>query len=217
MWTARVLPARVAIIGDVHAEDEHLSTALEHFSHRNVDAVLCTGDVVVDQGAAQRGCDLLRYQWIPTVRGNHDRWLVEGALRTLADATRSDDLDAAALQFLKDLPRTLEFATLLGPLLLCHGLGTNDMAKVRDDDFGYALDTNDDLQSLLRLARFRFIVNGHSHHAMVRDFGSLTVINAGTLKRDNEPCVLLIDFSDARVDCLVFVDGQLSAKPSRQF
>jgi hypothetical protein len=52
---------------------------------------------------------------------------------------------------------------------------------------------------------------------MVRDFGSLTVINAGTLKRDNDPCVLLLDFTDGRVDHLGFVDGQLIAKPSRQF
>jgi predicted phosphodiesterase len=168
-------------------------------------------------GSAQRCCDLLRQHRVPTVRGNHDRWFVEGALRTLADATHPGDLDTAAIQFLKNLPPTLEYSTPLGLLLLCHGLGTNDMAKVRDDDFGYALETNDDLQSLLRLAQYSIVVNGHSHYAMVRNFGSLTVVNAGTLKRDNEPCVLIVDFDDHRVDHLACVDGRFRPEPSRQY
>jgi hypothetical protein len=42
------------------------------------------------------------------------------------------------------------------------------MAKVAPDDLGYALESNDDLQNLLRAGVDRWILNGHSHRRMVR-------------------------------------------------
>jgi ribosomal protein S18 acetylase RimI-like enzyme len=140
----------------------------------------------------------LRAHGVTTVRGNHDRWFDAGTMRSLPDATREDELDSVGRAFLAGLPVEREFATPSGSLLLCHGLGKNDMARLGPDDFGYALESNDELQSLLGLARHRWIVNGHTHRRMVRKFASLTVINAGTLKRDNHPCIAVIDFAGAR-------------------
>jgi predicted phosphodiesterase len=71
------------------------------------------------------------------------------------------------------------------------------MAKVGPDDFGYALDANDDLQNLLRFGGYRWILNGHSHRRMVREFNGVTLINAGTLMRRQEPCFLELDFENA--------------------
>ena len=204
-----LLPTHVGVIGDVHAEDELLETALAHFAAGGISTLLCTGDVVDGAGSAQRCCNLLHQRRVLTVRGNHDRWLAEGTLRTLPDATRPEHLDAAASAYLAALPRTLEFSSPLGSVLLCHGIGQNDMARVRDDDFGYALAANDELQHLLRLARHRVVINGHSHHAMVRSFGALTIVNAGTLKRDNQPCLLSIDFESALVELSRFVGGRV--------
>jgi predicted phosphodiesterase len=44
---------------------------------------------------------------------------------------------------------------------------------------------------------YRLLVNGHSHKPMVRQFAALTVINAGTLHRDYQPRLVLVDL-DAR-------------------
>jgi predicted phosphodiesterase len=84
-------------------------------------------------------------------------------------------------QYIRDLPLELEFTTAAGNLLLCHGLGKKTMAKVRDDDEGYALENNFELQDLIKSRRCRFLINGHTHYKMVRNFGSMTVINAGSL------------------------------------
>jgi predicted phosphodiesterase len=51
---------------------------------------------------------------------------------------------------------------------------------------------------------FRFIVNGHIHRKMVRRFGMLTVINAGSLGRNKGPGFLIIDFNKARIDFYEF-------------
>ena len=40
---------RMLLIGDVHAEDERLATALDHGAGR-VDRVLCVGDIVDGPG-----------------------------------------------------------------------------------------------------------------------------------------------------------------------
>jgi predicted phosphodiesterase len=193
--SAAELPSRIGLIGDVHAEDELLRLALEHFARIGIDTILCTGDVVDGEGSAQRCCELLQEWGVLTVRGNHDRWFLNGEMRRLGDATLPGQLDTRALGFLSALPALREFSTSQGPLLLCHGLGANDMAKVGPDDFGYALDANVDLQKLLRERRHRWVVNGHSHRPMQRRFGELCVINAGTLLRHHSPCLVQLDLA----------------------
>jgi len=123
-------------------------------------------------------------------------------------------------------------------LLLCHGLGGDDMNGVYPGDFGYGLEVNDVLQGLIREGRYRFVVNGHTHLRMVRSFGGLTIINAGSLT-DNRyaeisggrpgdrpgapgrsfdpghPCALVVDFAELEVRpyCFAADDRLLAAEP----
>jgi predicted phosphodiesterase len=77
--------------------------------------------------------------------------------------------------------------------LLCHGLGDDEMASLRDDDKGYALESNTAIQRLLARGAPRIVISGHSHRRMVRKMSGTTFINAGTLLRGFEPCVLILD------------------------
>jgi predicted phosphodiesterase len=197
--------ASVGLIGDVHGEDECLEAALGYFAERKVAKVLCTGDIPDGFGSVTRSCDLLRAHGVLTVRGNHERWFLTGAMRDLPDATPLDEVPLPNREWLGALPPVLEFSTPLGGLLLCHGLGTNDMAKVGPDDEGYALVTNDELRALVRDPRYQLVVNGHTHEPMVRHFEGITIVNAGTLRRDVEaPGFLLMDFATSMVDVFRF-------------
>lgn len=184
--------ARIALIGDVHAEDALLERALDYCAGR-VDAICCVGDIADGAGDAARCCAALLAHQVLTVRGNHDRWLLGNKLRILPGATRPGDLSAEARAFLEQLPATLELATPSGLLLLCHGLDVNDMAGVRPDDEGYALECKSELWRLVQYGRYRWLANGHTHRRMVRSFGSLTVINAGTLAREHVPGFVIFD------------------------
>lgn len=73
------------------------------------------------------------------------------------------------------------------------------MASVKPDDFGYALESNVELQQLVAEGAIRVVLNGHTHRAMVRTFGQLTIVNAGTLFREHEPGYVVVDFSDGEV------------------
>jgi predicted phosphodiesterase len=199
-----MLPATIGVLGDAHAEDERVERALAHFREIGATVVLCAGDVTDGYGSATRTAELLADHGALTVRGNHERWTLSNTMRGFPGATDPATLSARARAFLASRPATLELSSSLGPLLLCHGLGANDMAKVKPDDFGLALTSNDDLQALIHSQRYRLLVNGHSHRPMVRRFETLTIVNAGTLKRDEYPCLVVIDFARRVVDFVPF-------------
>jgi predicted MPP superfamily phosphohydrolase len=124
---------RVAVIGDIHAEDALLGAALESISRDlGVDAIACTGDVVDGRGSVARCCALLRQYNVTCVRGNHDRWVFSGLLRDCAGATRLEDLSETEREFLSALPPTRDLVTPCGTLLLCHGIGSADLEKITE-------------------------------------------------------------------------------------
>lgn len=198
---------RIGVIGDIHAEDAFLRNAIRVLQDRGVDVVLATGDIADGKGSLDACCDLLAANGVVAVRGNHDRWLLAGTARELTDATPVGSISERTRAFLEKLPRMVEIRTIAGVALLCHGLGPNDMAKVRPDDYGYALESNDDLQNLIRGGSFRWVINGHSHRYMVRAFPGVSIINAGTLHRDYSPCFVEIDFRRSVVSFFGFDAG----------
>lgn len=202
---------RVGVIGDVHTESAALQRALNHFAGLSLDRVVCTGDVAdgpLDAAHVVACCELLQEHRVLTVSGNHDRWLQDGELREATDATDPAELPRNVLDFLEGLPTTAVLESPLGPVLLCHGIGDDDMTGVQPYDHGLALEHNAALSALLREGRYRFVINGHTHRPMVRTIGAITLINAGTLLRDHNPCCAVVDFSDRSVRFLsVLADG----------
>lgn len=196
---------RLGLIGDVHAEDERLRVAITALLREGVDRILCCGDVADGHGDVDRACELLAAHGVETVRGNHDRWLRDDEMRTLPNAHRMTALSPASIDLLKSLPATLTLDLPDGgKLLLCHGVGGNDMCRLGPDDAGYAISSNDDLLKVLFDPTISVMVCGHTHQPMVRRFERgankppLLVVNAGTLAREDEPGFVLLDLSARR-------------------
>ena len=194
---------KLGLLGDVHAEDVRLEAALALFSTEKVDRVLCVGDIADGRGDLRRTITLLQEANVVTVRGNHDRWIAADSMRMLPESHRFADLGDRERAWIYGLPSTLELETPMGPLLLCHGVGDDDMACLRPHDEGYAIAVQDDLQEMLREDRIRLVVGGHTHDRMVRAFGALTFINAGTL-RGEAACVAILDVSKGVVQFFDF-------------
>ena len=188
------------IVGDVHGEDEALEAALCFLKAEiQLDALLCTGDVPAKKGVGNtdRVCQLLHDADVLTIRGNHDRWMIES--EGVADFFNGDD-KAASLEtraFLHSLPPFREFETPLGRLLLCHGIARDDMSGIypggNDDEISRAL------ESYGLPGKYRLMVNGHTHRRMVRPLPDFTIINAGSLRWEENPGFLIADFAAATV------------------
>lgn len=202
--------SRIGLIGDVHACDARLEASIHFLRAANVEKILCVGDIVDGHGDGQRCCVLLQQFEVATVRGNHDRWLLSHQMRELEGSVALSSLNGNTVAWLRALPRTLAFQTTRGPLLLCHGVGENDMKKLTPDDYGYALECNDELQALMASGEYRFVVGGHTHQRMVRRFGPLVFINAGALPTWSGPCFSIADFGRGRVEFYDFVDEQVA-------
>lgn len=197
---------RFGLIGDVHAEDVALASTLAFFARARVDKVLCAGDIVDGEGDVDRCCAMLREVRAVVVRGNHDRWIRTDELRTLPHAHRMTELSVETIAFLKELPSTASIEVPHGRLLLCHGVGDNDMARLLPDDQGYAISSNEDLLKILFDPTVRIMVGGHTHRPMVRRFErgggkmALAAVNAGTLARGDEPGFAVLDLVAGRAD-----------------
>ncbi len=217
---------RFALLGDLHAEDQRLELALTWLGRQALDATLAVGDIADGHGDLDRTCLLLRRHRVVGVRGNHDRWLLDGELRDLRLAHLADELTPPALAYLADLPATRRLPTLRGDLLLCHGVGDDDMVRLRPETSGYALTANLALGALLADPTLRLVVGGHTHLRMVRAFprGSgppLVFINPGTLHRDfDDPGFALVDLEAGVVrfhDILEGPTGQLELLATEEF
>ncbi len=201
---------RVGLIGDLHAEDETLAFALTELKKLGAETLLQVGDIADGPGDLSRSVALLLEHQVLAVRGNHDRWLLSNQLRELPYAGQLTDTAPAVVDFLNALPVTREFRSPRGHVLLCHGLGTNDMVGVKPDHEGYDISSNTELQQLISQRRYRFVLNGHTHRPMLRTFGPLSIVNAGTLLRDYERCFTFVDFERGELKRFRHAIGPLS-------
>lgn len=208
---------RIGAFSDVHGDAVALKIALEWFQNQALDAILCCGDLMDGPGDANRCCDLLRLAPIPTVRGNHDLWFLRGWLRDLPDAWLAEELSPVNRRWLENLPSTLRYQTVRGALLLCHGLGENEMACVRSGDYGYALEANLELQNLISGREFSLILNGHTHQTMARSFGELTILNPGALSRAHGGWCAVFDLEAGLAHWMQTSDGEICSKQAHRF
>lgn len=187
---------RIGLIGDVHGEDAALEAALAFLKTQAVEVLLCTGDLPAKQGIGNtaRCCQLLKSAGVLTVRGNHDRWAVENAADPFLQAFGSADvLPEDTSDFLETLPPTRQLETPLGKLLLCHGVGSDDMASI------YPGGPSEPIVEVLTkagiLGQMAILVSGHTHQRMVRTVAGMTLVNAGTLRWEEQPCVAVLDLA----------------------
>ncbi len=201
--------ARVGILGDIHCEVARLRECLAHFARSEVDAVLAVGDIADGAGDLDETCALLKKAGVIAVAGNHERWLLAGQMRELPYATPKAAFSASARAYLTSLPRTYTFDSPRGSVLLCHGLGDDDMSSVKPDDYGYDLENNRALWDLVESETARFVINGHTHRVMLRNISGLTIVNAGSLTSEHRPVCVIADFDEGHLQLWDFEGSKL--------
>ena len=204
-------PGRIGLIGDIHAEDATLALALRVLADAGADQIMAVGDIVDGRGSVDRCCALLAEANALVVRGNHERWFLANTMRELPDATLA--VAGETRTFLAALPKTRRFEVPGGEVMLCHGLGDDDMASVAVDANGFSTRHNPPLEALIKAERPLWVLNGHTHRRGVWSYRRLTVINAGTLFADHEPCFGLVDLAGGEVTFFdVLPGGRAGAK-----
>lgn len=207
----------LGVLGDIHVEDERLETAIHWLEARDTERIVHVGDVCDGRGSLERTLALLHDHQIEGISGNHERWFLARAMRELRLAHPAEALTPSVEAALTALPPQRLLHTIAGPLLLCHGVGEDDMLVLRPDTPLGAIAGSPALQRLLAWDALRFVVSGHTHLHTVRRVAHLTWINAGTLKYDDAPVVTRLDFAEGRATFASLADparvGDLDEHP----
>jgi putative phosphoesterase len=175
---------KVALLADIHANLPALKAVLEDLPP--VDTIVCLGDVVGYYADPNEVCELLRDRAIPTIRGNHDAYVID-ALRPHPDraaayrtAWTRDVLRPDHLTWLKALPISLEFHWEKLDVKIHHATPW--------DEEGYLYPDSERLNEI-RLPKNRFLILGHTHWPMLKQCGEGFVLNPGSVgqPRDCNP------------------------------
>ena len=174
---------RLAIISDVHGNLLALETVLADLRTRGVDATVNLGDCATSPLWPRETMELLDTLSLPTVRGNHDRWLAE---RSRSDMPPSmaftyDALTTAWRKRLGALPGTLQIAE---GIFAVHGRPDTDTKYLLENkvDGRLALATAATLDKRLAGHEDSLILCGHSHHQHIaRASGERLVVNPGSV------------------------------------
>ena len=200
---------RIGVIGDVHAEDKRLEAAINYLRKAGVDSIICTGDIVDGRGDPEACIKTLENNGVRSVQGNHDRWCLHDKARDIPKAHLRSELSLDSLYFLDQLPKQIAIETIAGSLLLCHGIGDNDLRKVWPGTERMPIERSIELDAIIATDNHRFIVNGHMHFKTIIHFESLTLINAGTISGTRWPSFTLIDFETGVIDAYRFQEQEI--------
>lgn len=116
---------RFAVIADIHSNADALKAVLADISNQRIESIVNLGDHLSGPMAARETAELILANDMMSIRGNHDRWLVENTREDMIsiDGAAFDQLEERHLNWLRSLPPTL---WLSEDVLACHGTPKSD-------------------------------------------------------------------------------------------
>jgi predicted phosphodiesterase len=175
---------RIAVISDIHGNLRALEEVLFDISERSVDLTVNLGDCVTSPLWPRATLELLDTLALPTVRGNHDRWVdhePDAASDTESVLYTREALSAAQRRQLFDLPTSLEVAD---GVLAVHGSPRSDVEYLLETKVNGQLArlTADVVAERLGDVSAELILCGHSHtQHLACDRRGRLVLNPGSV------------------------------------
>ena len=174
-----IMVYRLCLIADVHADASALDDALALIEGLDCNEIVCAGDVVGYGNAPDAVIARLKASGVATVRGNHDRWLVERVARGESSPEDEGLQELRSLDYLHKLQPTLRFTRLGERIVVCHGTPRSDMQQILPDEVDLPWCRN-----LLERVSADVLVAGHTHLPAVIHAGRTSlIVNPGALLR----------------------------------
>ncbi len=175
---------RFAAIADIHGNDFALEAVLADIATQGITDIVNLGDCFSGPLEAGKVADRLLPLAIPTVRGNHDRYLIEQRPEDmhLSDAAAYAQLGGAHLDWLRALPVDLIYRN---EVYLCHATPADDNLYWLDmatADGSVVLRPQAEIEALVGNIDAPLILCGHTHiPRMVSLSGGRLIVNPGSV------------------------------------
>jgi predicted phosphodiesterase len=185
---------RLAVISDVHGNLPALEAVFADIKRRGVDLTINLGDCVTSPLWPKETFEALQSLALPTVRGNHDRWIEEcpeDRLSATETFTRNA-LHPEQRRALHCLPPRIDLGN---GILGCHGTPDNDSAFLLEeslDDGRFVPARREVVEARLEnAAAARVVLCGHSHRqSVVHGPRGCLILNPGSVG-----CPVFADFA----------------------
>ncbi len=179
------MSTRIGIISDTHATTAPLREALNIFTNKGVEHIICAGDVVAyGEDNPEETIALLRQYNCLTVIGNHD----------VVSDTVTDPASRAVLQsYFNNLPKKIELLVEGKKIVVVHAHPPDSLhggIKIMDPQGKVDEEKKSPWLNKLSSLESDILIVGHTHQVFAEYFGSLLVINPGSTCF-NHTCMLL--------------------------
>jgi putative phosphoesterase len=173
---------KLAVLSDIHGNLGALDAVLADCAARGVETIVNLGDILSGPLEPAATAARLMALDLPTIRGNHERQLLEDdpAVMGPSDRHALAELDERALQWIKTLPASLR----RDDILLCHGRPDDDMRYLLEtvEPAGARPATAAEVTGRLEGIDARLILCGHSHMPRaMRLAGGRLAVNPGSV------------------------------------
>jgi predicted phosphodiesterase len=175
---------KIAVISDIHGNRLALEAVLDDIALGKVDGIFNLGDLVSGPLEPNWVADILMDIDIPTVRGNHERELIDNPPEKLGkvDQFAQAQMESRHRGWINALPPTL---ALLDDIFLCHGTPTSDMDPWLDGWWQGRTVTQPDEATVAAKAEgfdYPVILCGHTHiPRAVRLRDGRLIVNPGSV------------------------------------
>lgn len=181
---------KIGLISDIHANAPALRVVLDGLADKDVDRILCAGDVVGYYPFPNEVVSLLEEHDVRSIVGNHDAAVLDETpsrfsinAKRAADWTRRE-LTPESNEFLESLPLVFEETIDGRDIYMVHGSPEDPLNEYIWEDevderaLDYWFEDHPD-----------FLILGHTHRPFVKKVGSTTVLNPGSVgqPRDKNP------------------------------
>lgn len=202
---------RVAVISDIHSNKYALENSLKDIKQRNVDTIICTGDLVGYFAYPNEVIEMIKESMILTIKGNHDQVIAEASKITEIDleGLSIEDIQKSASrmytnleitdknrQWLERLPDSITLNSNGYEILFIHGSPTSNTEYMYED--------NEILKKIGLTTSANIIVSGHTHLPHYTIVENKHYINPGSIGKpkhgNSNSSYVIIDISNV-INC----------------
>lgn len=202
---------RIAVISDIHSNIYALEAVLKDIETKNIDKIICTGDLVGYHTHPNEVVNLIREKNIETVMGNHDLKTAMGKIKS-TNGLEGEELDKVLIsnyavektddeskEFLKSLPESIVLEVEGKTIRFVHG-SPRGVAE-------YLKENSKEAEEVMMELSEDILVSGHTHSAYVKKYGDRLLINAGSIGKpkkgipDSE--YVIMDIENMEIDVTI--------------
>ncbi len=168
----------------MHGNRLALEAVLDDIVRHGVDATFNLGDLVSGPLEPNWAADIMMDLDIPTIIGNHERYLIENPPEKLnpVDRFAQEQMESRHRAWINDLPKTM---SLLDDVFLCHGTPTSDEDPWLDGWWNGRTTTSPDEATVAAKAEgfdYPVLLCGHTHiPRAVRLRDGRLIVNPGSV------------------------------------